>query len=215
MTERRQGRHRLGSGTDEWSTPAPLFDMLDREFAFDLDPCSDESNFKCEQFFTRADDGLRQDWGRSIVFMNPPYSECFAWVEKAFFASLGGATVVCLLPARTDSGWWHAFTADAEVRFLRGRLRFEGGKSSAPFPSVIVIFKAQNEDKSSSKASALRIVRGGKTAAAQPDRDHRLCDAAWPFPTSRSTRVVGTSSWTRSGIREHRAGQEQDRDCMG
>lgn len=131
----------------DWETPQPLFDML-IEFRFTLDVCASVDNAKCEHFFTEFHDGLKQDWSFNVCWMNPPYGrEIKRWVEKARRASLAGATVVCLLPARTDVAWWHddvEYGAD-EKRFLRGRLKFarsDGKRSQAPFPSVIVVFRA-------------------------------------------------------------------------
>lgn len=130
------------SATDEWPTPQPVFDSLNREFAFTLDPCATPQNAKCPRYFTRADDGLKQDWSQHIVFMNPPYGRVIgSWVEKAYRSAQQGAIVVCLLPARTDTRWWHGFVMRGEVRLLRGRIRFEGGKAGAPFPSAIVVFR--------------------------------------------------------------------------
>jgi site-specific DNA-methyltransferase (adenine-specific) len=115
---------------------------LHREFAFTLDPCATRENAKCERFFTRDDDGLLQDWGDEVVFMNPPYGAMISrWMWKAYDSSLKGATVVCLVPARTDTGWWHRYAMKGEVRLLRGRLKFGNATNSAPFPSAVVIFR--------------------------------------------------------------------------
>jgi phage N-6-adenine-methyltransferase len=136
----------FSSATTEWSTPKWLFDYLTWIFGgFDLDPCATPENAKCAQFFTKADDGLSQSWcggARGIkVFMNPPYGRQIGkWVKKAYLESLGGALVVCLLPARTDTAWWHDYVRRGYVHFVRRRLKFGGAKSSAPFPSAIVIF---------------------------------------------------------------------------
>jgi site-specific DNA-methyltransferase (adenine-specific) len=97
-------------------------------------------NAKCGTFFTADDDPLAKDWGRETVWLNPPYSSVGKWVEKAWWASRNGATVICLVPARTDTRWWHSWAARAEVRFLRGRVRFGDAKSGAPFPSAILVF---------------------------------------------------------------------------
>lgn len=132
----------FSSETCEWPTPQWLFDALQAEFRFSLDPCSTESNRKCAKFFTLAEDGLSQSWAGETVFMNPPYGRTIGlWMKKAFETSLTGSTVVCLVPARTDSRWWHSFAMKGEIRFLQGRLRFEGGQHSAPFPSAIVVFR--------------------------------------------------------------------------
>ena len=128
--------------TNEWSTPGDLFERLDREFHFTLDPCATADNAKCVRHYTQADDGLLQDWSNDIVFMNPPYGRVIgAWIEKAHAESKRGAIVVCLIPARTDTSYWHDHVMQAdEIRLLRGRLKFGGAKAYAPFPSAIVIF---------------------------------------------------------------------------
>lgn len=128
------------SATPEWSTPQDLFDQLDAEFTFDLDVCATDENAKCTLYFTHEVDGLSQEW-TGTCWMNPPYGdEIVAWVAKAATAAANGATVVCLLPARTDTRWWWDYARFGEVRFLRGRLKFGGGENSAPFPSAVVIF---------------------------------------------------------------------------
>lgn len=126
----------------EWSTDPAVFAELNAEFGFDLDPCATPDNAKCSRFFTREDDGLGQQWtGR--VFMNPPYGrEIWLWMRKAWKASQTTAElVVCLVPARTDTAWWHDFASRGEIRFVRGRLRFGGVTNSAPFPSAVVVFR--------------------------------------------------------------------------
>lgn len=129
------------SATPEWATPADLFWELNREFAFDLDPCSTHENAKCRRHFTEAEDGLSQEWTGS-VFMNPPYGRVIgAWIRKAYESAQAGATVVCLIPANTDTAWWHDFCMKGEVRFLRGRLKFGNSKDPAPFPSAVVVFR--------------------------------------------------------------------------
>jgi phage N-6-adenine-methyltransferase len=127
--------------TDVWAAPQHVFDELQNEFEFTLDPCSDGTNAKCETFFTPADDGLSQSWANHTVFMNPPYSQNAAWMRKAYDESIW-PTVVCLVPARTDTRWWHDYAMKGEVRFLRGRLKFGDAKHSAPFPSAVVVFRA-------------------------------------------------------------------------
>jgi phage N-6-adenine-methyltransferase len=131
----------FSSANDVWSTPQWLFDALDKEFGFTLDPCSDGTNAKTPKFFSIHDTGLLRDWGTETVFMNPPYSECGDWMRKAYGAAQEGATVVCLVPARTDTDWWHRFAMKGEVRLLRGRLKFGDATNSAPFPSAVVVFR--------------------------------------------------------------------------
>lgn len=128
------------SETVEWATPQAFYDELDREFRFTLDPCATDENHKADRYFTREVDGLSQSWDGERVFMNPPYGrEIGAWVEKA---SKTKGVVVCLLPARTDTRWFHDYIYQkAEIRFIKGRLKFGDGKNSAPFPSMVVIFK--------------------------------------------------------------------------
>ena len=132
----------MSSKTSEWSTPQDLFDRLNAEFGpFDLDPCATKGNAKCEKFFSFGDYSLDKEWtGR--VFMNPPYGrEIGKWIEKAYRSARdSGALVVCLLPARTDTRWWHDYCMKGTIRFLRGRLKFGGCRNSAPFPSAVVIF---------------------------------------------------------------------------
>ena len=131
----------FSSATGEWETPQALFDELDRIFGgFTLDPCATAENAKCARFFTREDDGLSQPW-TGKVFMNPPYGrEIGKWVRKAWAESLKGALVVCLLPARVDTRWWHEYAKKGHVYFLQGRLKFGASLNSAPFPSAIVTF---------------------------------------------------------------------------
>ena len=130
------------SNDDSWETPQALFDELNAEFGFTLDPCCTPETAKCARFFTPDDDGLSQSWAGEVVFMNPPYGrEMGEWIQKAFFEARAGATVVCLLPARTDTAWWHDYCEKWEYYFLRGRLRFGRSKINAPFPSAVVIFR--------------------------------------------------------------------------
>lgn len=132
------------SKTNEWATPQNLFDELDDEFNFTLDPCATDENTKCSNYFTIEDDGLSKDWSNDVVFMNPPYGrEIKRWVKKAYKESLNGATVFCLIPARTDTTYWHdyIFGKADDIRFLKGRLKFGDSKNSTPFPSAIVVYK--------------------------------------------------------------------------
>ena len=129
----------FSSATDEWSTPQDFFDKLNDEFSFTLDPCANDTNHKCKKYFTKTENGLLQNWDDEIVFCNPPYGrEIGKWVKKAAESK---ATVVMLLPARTDTKWFHDYIYEkAEIRFVKGRLKFGGCKNSAPFPSMVVIF---------------------------------------------------------------------------
>lgn len=131
----------FSSQSDNWATPREFFDELNREFHFNLDVCASESNAKCESYFTVEDNGLAQQWS-GTCFMNPPYGRTIgSWMQKAYQSSLEGATVVCLVPARTDTRWWHDLASKGEVRFVKGRLKFGDAKTNAPFPSAVVIFK--------------------------------------------------------------------------
>ena len=139
-----QGQKTLFSrASDEWSTPDDLYNALDAEFHFTLDPCSTDQNHKCNLYYTQAENGLLQDWGGQSVFCNPPYSKAAAWVEKAYReARKDNTVVVMLIHARTDTKWFHDFIYNrAEIRFIRGRIRFGGAIYNAPFPSMIVIFR--------------------------------------------------------------------------
>lgn len=129
------------SNTDLWATPQDFFDDLNVEFQFELDVCALPENAKCDKYFTPEMDGLNQEW-EGVCWMNPPYGrEISKWVKKAYESSLNGATVVCLLPSRTDTKWFQDYCMKGELRFIRGRLKFGNSKNSAPFPSVIVVFK--------------------------------------------------------------------------
>lgn len=134
------------SNTDEWGTPWDFFDQLDAEFGFTLDVCANEGNAKVPTFLSKLDDGLSREWA-GVCWMNPPYGRQIGdWVRKAYESSLDGATVVCLIPARTDTAYWHDYVMKAdEVRLIRGRLSFDGGHEptahNAPFPSAVVVFR--------------------------------------------------------------------------
>lgn len=139
----------FSSATDEWPTPQEFFDRIAAEFGpFDLDACATPENAKCQRYFTRSENGLVQAWtGR--VWMNPPYGrEIVAWMRKAYESAQAGALVVCLVPARTDTAWWHDYAARGAVRFIRGRLKFGNAKANAPFPSALVVFHPQNTQSS-------------------------------------------------------------------
>jgi len=127
-------------GTDRWETPADLFAVLNQEFRFELDVCALPANAKCATYYTPDQDGLKQAW-RGRCWMNPPYGSTIgAWIAKAWESAKQGATVVSLLPVHTETGWWWDYCRHAEVRFLRGRLRFSNAPTAAPFASAIVVF---------------------------------------------------------------------------
>jgi phage N-6-adenine-methyltransferase len=130
--------------TQIWETPRDVFDTLDAEFHFTLDVCALPSTTKCPRYFTPDHDGLAQDWGGEVCYANPPYGLILRrWVQKSYEASKAGATVVLLVPVRTDTVWWQTYVIPyaAEVRFLARRLKFGGTPHNAPFPSALVIFR--------------------------------------------------------------------------
>lgn len=138
----------LSTGKNDWETPKEIFEELNNEFHFTLDPCADETNHKCDKYYTEEQDGLTKDWNGEIVFCNPPYSrfEQNKWVKKCYEESRH-AVVVMLIPARTDTERFHDYILPyAEIRFLRGRLKFVGAKDVAPFPSMVVVFRPEEED---------------------------------------------------------------------
>ena len=138
----------FSSKTDDWATPQDFFDQY-KHYCFDVDVCATKENAKVAKYWTKEDDGLKQDWTNLVCWMNPPYGrEIGKWVEKA--STSGAKQVICLLPARTDTRWFHEYILgnNATVRFIKGRLKFGGSKNSAPFPSMVVIFDSPtNTDK--------------------------------------------------------------------
>lgn len=134
----------FSSATDMWATPQSFFDELNNEFHFTLDPCATKANAKCNKFYTIDEDGLQQDWKGEVVFCNPPYGKMISsWVRKCSQESKKpNTTVVALLPARTDTRYFHDYIYGKakEIRFIKGRLKFGDSKNSAPFPSMVVIF---------------------------------------------------------------------------
>jgi len=137
----------FSSETDLWATPKSFFDRLNAVFKFTTDVCATPDNAKCLNYFDVEKNGLKQDWD-GVCWMNPPYGrEISDWVEKAYkSAKENGITVVCLLPARVDTRWWHDYCAKGEVHFLKGRLKFGNAKNSAPFPSAVVVFRPSLSD---------------------------------------------------------------------
>jgi phage N-6-adenine-methyltransferase len=131
----------FSSKTDDWATPQDFFDNLNKTFNFTLDPCASHENHKCAKYYTKDDDGLSKSWEGETVFMNPPYGrDVKKWMKKAYEESKH-ATVVCLIPARTDTAYWHDYCMKGEITFIRGRLKFGNSKQSAPFPSAVVVFR--------------------------------------------------------------------------
>lgn len=152
------------SQTTEWETPQALFDALNDEFGFETDVCATDANAKCDVYYTPEVDGLKQQW-TGVCFMNPPYGrDIREWVEHAWFCAVRGATVVTLLPARTDTNWWQGFVSDAvEIRFIRGRLKFNDGSGRAPFPSAIVVFRPGGPHQP--RVTHVSVPRGGGMGA--------------------------------------------------
>ena len=140
----------FSSKSDCWETPQWLFDSLDQEFGFTLDVCAIAENNKCPRFISPKEDGLAKPWD-GVCWCNPPYGGAIArWVEKAAREVERGVTTVMLIPARTDTRWFHDYIKDkAEIRFLRGRIQFVGARNNAPFPSMVVIFRGLGEKYSS------------------------------------------------------------------
>lgn len=133
----------FSSATDQWATPQDFFDRLNAVFDFKLDVCADAKNAKCARYFDEATDGLAQEWS-GVCWMNPPYGRGIgAWMAKAYASARAGATVVCLVPSRTDTRWWHDYAAKGEIYFLPGRLKFGNAAHAAPFPSALVTFRPQ------------------------------------------------------------------------
>lgn len=132
----------FSSDKAEWSTPQWLFDQLDNEFLFQLDAAASDKNHKCETFYTKDDDALSKPWAKS-TFVNPPYGRDIGkWVEKAQRECNRGKTVVMILPARTDTQWFHRYIYHRhEVRFINGRIKFGGSNNNAPFPTMIVVMR--------------------------------------------------------------------------
>ena len=132
------------SKEEKWATPQDFFDKLNDEFHFTLDAAASPDNAKCPVYFTEEQDGLAQSWGGHTVWCNPPYCrKTGAWVKKAYEEHrCTGCTIVMLLPSRTDVRWFHDYIlGKAEIRFIKGRLKFGGSKNSAPFPSIVVIYR--------------------------------------------------------------------------
>ncbi len=136
----------FSSASVEWETPQAFFDALNDEFHFTLDPCSTDENAKCAKHYTRKDDGLSKDWTGETVYCNPPYGKDMPqWIAKCAQHARTGGVAVMLIPARTDTKAFHEYIYHkAEIRFVKGRLKFGGAKNSAPFPSMVCIFRPTN-----------------------------------------------------------------------
>lgn len=133
----------FSSKTDQWATPQDFFEEVNAEFHFNLDVCALPENAKCQAYYTPEMDGLKQPW-YGTCWCNPPYGrEIKKWVEKAYNEhKKNGNCIVMLLPARTDTRWFHDYIyGKSEIRFIKGRLKFGNAKNSAPFPSMLVIYR--------------------------------------------------------------------------
>ena len=129
----------VSTGNVEWETPQAFFDLLDNEFAFQLDVCATPGNAKCKKYI--SENSLEHKWeGR--CWMNPPYGRGIAsWIKKAYDTAVCGNLVVCLIPARTDTRWWQKYVTQGDIWFVPGRLKFGGSEHNAPFPSAVVVFR--------------------------------------------------------------------------
>lgn len=139
---------------DKWETPEHIFRPLNEEFNFTLDPCAETETAKCAKFYTEADDGLEKDWSGEIVFCNPPYSRANInmWTKKCYQESLKGVVIVALLPVSTSARWFHHYVyGKADIRYYKGRIRFNGAPYTAPFSSMLAIYNAHNLLKTPSK----------------------------------------------------------------
>jgi phage N-6-adenine-methyltransferase len=137
----------FSSKSDMWGTPPTFFEKLDKEYKFTLDACANDINHKCDKYYTIEDDGLNKSWENEVVFVNPPYSDIGKWVAKSYYESVNNrATVVMLIPARTDTRYWHDYIMSEanKIYFIKGRLKFvnpsTSASNSAPFPSAVVVF---------------------------------------------------------------------------
>jgi phage N-6-adenine-methyltransferase len=131
----------FSSKTDLWATPQTFYEKYNTIYNFTLDVCASKDNAKCAVYYDIEANGLSQSW-HGVCWMNPPYGRDIGkWMKKAYESSLQGATVVCLVPSRTDTKWWHEYAMQGQIEFIKGRLKFGDAKNSAPFPSAIVVFK--------------------------------------------------------------------------
>lgn len=132
----------FSSEDQTWETPQDFFNKVNDEFNFTIDVCATSLTAKCEKYYTENEDALIQKW-EGVCWMNPPYGRTInKWIKKAYEQSLDGAIVVCLIPARTDTIYWHQyiFPFASEIRFIKGRLKFGNSTNSAPFPSALIVF---------------------------------------------------------------------------
>lgn len=158
------------SSDREWETPEAVFQPLKKEFNIQVDVCANAENTKCKAYFDRKINGLTTDWGKALskftdkekaCWMNPPYGRGIDnWIKKAHDESLKGVTTVALIPARTDTSWFHTYIqGKQEVRFIKGRIKFVDAESSAPFPSMIVIFRPPLNKQTNKWIKYLKLIR--------------------------------------------------------
>ena len=134
----------FSSKSNEWPTPRDFYEKYHEKYRFTLDVAATKENALCTRFFTEEDNALIQDWSGEVCWMNPPYGrEIKKFMKKAYEESLKGTTIVCLVPSRTDTFWWHEYAMKGEIESIRGRLKFGGYKTSAPFPSAVVVFNGE------------------------------------------------------------------------
>ena len=151
----------FSSKSNEWGTPQAFYERLNEVHGFTLDPCADAKNKKCAKFYTMEDNGLAKSWEGEKVFMNPPYGRQIKhWIQKAYQEGQKPNTrVVCLVPARTDTKYWHDYCMKAEtIHFVKGRLKFGDSKNAAPFPSAVVVFDG---DKQTNAPHVTAMTNGG------------------------------------------------------
>ena len=145
----------------EWATPQHFFDQLEERFGkFTLDPCANASNYKVKHHFTESEGGLEKDWGGHQVFMNPPYGRQIKhWIKKAYEeGQKNNTTVVALIPARTDTRYWHDYVMKSSaIYFVKGRLKFGNGENSAPFPSAVIVFKKETQEYEMPRLGIIKI----------------------------------------------------------
>lgn len=140
----------MSSKSAEWETPWEFFNKVNKRFHFTLDVCATRKNRKCREYYSIKDDALSKKW-RGVCWCNPPYGRQIQhWVQKAYISSKRAATVVCLIPARTDTAWWHDYCMRGTIYLIRGRITFFnpylGKKWNAPFPCALVIFGKEYND---------------------------------------------------------------------
>lgn len=134
-------KHRRPLERFELETPQALFDALNEEFLFTIDVCATDTNHKCHKYFTQRENGLVQPW-QGVCWCSPPQGNIDRWLAKACMEASFGVTVVCFLPARTDTAWWWRYCLQAhEIRFIQGWVRFSGTAGPTPYPSAVVVFR--------------------------------------------------------------------------